>query len=752
MRVVWAISFALVMLLPIFSSAVRAEVDLAQSTQEVLFESGISTTNSTTINLMDKSTYRYEKDVVFADLPDVEGKYYGPYLQSSTLEFNHEGDLFQFVTNFTIGPSTIMNGVSEFWLRVPVMPYQYESWHIWCNWGYGKTFEIPSDSLFVAPYDVLFPGTELTRTWFPWSLYSDDSFDETGWTYYAYYRGFDNAPGNFWKPQAETYDILERDSGIYLKLQGIFKPNEQFLVSFTGQLREGERPRVFLSSDDFSLDQSQVFRFYNYWKLDDSGFLSFWEYLAFHPDVCGITFEENQTMDLMPAWAFVFVSGIGRDGMTSYRLRFADSDDYVTFPVRLESFTNGSYISLYFPYSVLQQYDTGPEGYMRNLDWSVEMALRTTGDPEYYFDVGGSPYYTRTFTVTTTVGYLLCTCPNPVYFDDGWTGPVILDVSVRPLTPCTLLFFGADISCPWSPGIPGQEIYQYPNNFSEYHHEDQRASWDSGTGVNAHILPLFKNVNETMALWAQVTETSYYTVYDFGWGIGYEFPGDTNIYMFLDGGGQYLYDGTYADFAEMVYDNRSFWQKLLDWFYELGGWIWDGLMWIWEQIVSFGTWIYNVLVEIIGWIVSVVKDIAGKVSHIIEGMLYGIPILVVLFVVNYAGQMLYTGRLPRLGKERRLYRKIKRGPFKTKTYRKIKHLREATPYLGKKRLRNAPGYVSSMPARYRTWRKYSWNKASRGPTDADIRRTERMRRSKTRERIREIESESRRRERARRNR
>ncbi len=85
--------------------------------------------------------------------------------------------------------------------------------------------------------------------------------------------------------------------------------------------------------------------------------------------------------------------------------------------------------------------------------------------------------------------------------------------------------------------------------------------------------------------------------------------------------------------------------------------------------MSIGNWIYTTISSIVGWIISVIKDIAGKVSNIVEGMLYGVPIMMILFAVTYTGQYLYTGRMPKFSKERRLLRKMRPSAIRAKTRR-----------------------------------------------------------------------------------
>jgi len=116
------------------------------------------------------------------------------------------------------------------------------------------------------------------------------------------------------------------------------------------------------------------------------------------------------------------------------------------------------------------------------------------------------------------------------------------------------------------------------------------------------------------------------------------------------------------DFLDTLKD-ESFWGEVIDTLAEavaaIVGFIWDGIQWVWNTLVSIGTWIYNTVSNIIGWIISVVTDIAGKVSAIVQEILYGMPIIILIFVVNYAGTALYSGHLPKLGKERRLLKRMR---------------------------------------------------------------------------------------------
>ncbi len=132
---------AIFLIVPLAPSVQAEAEDDTNSIIEIDFQPYHTDNNSTVVNMADKTTMSYEQDKILAALPGVEGKYHGPYLESSLFQFAHEGGYFFFHTNFTFGPETIMNGVSTFWVRIPVVPSQFEAWHVFCDWGYYNTLK-----------------------------------------------------------------------------------------------------------------------------------------------------------------------------------------------------------------------------------------------------------------------------------------------------------------------------------------------------------------------------------------------------------------------------------------------------------------------------------------------------------------------------------------------------------------------------------------------------------------------------------
>ena len=347
----WSVSIVFILLA--FASTVTAQTDDMTSSISVDLQPQYTDANSTEANLMDQTTITLEKDVMVNELNGIEGKYYGPYLQSSLYQFNHEGRYFQFYTNFTIGPDVIMNGASTFWVRVPIVPSQYDQWHVFCSWGYYDILEgnwadysmggpqLPWATAFVGPFGVppnLGGGIYAMPEWW--------------WFNSGYWAG----SGNVWNVNSttgDTYQVLNRDSGLYIEYKGLFHSNEQFTIAFTGLLKENEYPKVFISQERQDLNANQTFWFYDVYGLN--------------PSPPGFKYRAQESLAISAAWAFIFENGIGKYGQVSYKLKFRNAttdyvewggDDYDIGSLRYlrywdetPGYAVDSFISFYIPFS-----------------------------------------------------------------------------------------------------------------------------------------------------------------------------------------------------------------------------------------------------------------------------------------------------------------------------------------------------------------------------------------------------------------
>ena len=629
--------------------------DVKKDEIEVDFQPGIplENTDSSLANLLDTSTITYEKDVFFGVLPGIEGKYYGPYLKSSLLQFAHSDGTFQFYTNFTIGSEIIMNGASSFWVRVPIVPTEYQWWHLWCDWGYYGSIEETGEAINDRFFNAMMPWPNPD-----WDSVMVD-YDQ------PYYD-----PGNVWSTNtSSTYQLRESNTGLYIRYDGIFKPSQQFTMMFTGKLKPGAAPSIFVTQERLNLSLSQKYRFFEPYLVRQSGVAVDW----------GYKYDYNESIPLDPAWIFVFTSGLGREGMTSYRFMLQNTtNDYIQWggfvlngsmtADRFHTFFQHSYFSFYMPFTALSISDNFKVTAESTITWRVTLDLRTSVSGSMpLFELGGSSTTDIiTFDVTSCANYLLFSSPYSINDSIGGGTPdhQSIIITLRTVEPCEILLLGADLDQEHVGSTP----YAMDQYWAYYHHESERAKWNTSVSVNAHAYPLFISGQFTTGRWASVTPGKLYWNYDFGWGMGYWNPGQTQIYMFLDSGGKIFYNGSYAKFADQwnspsVLDVipttiAELWQKVKEFGAKIVGTIWDGIVTVWETLKSVAKWIYTTITELIGWIISVAKDIADKVSHVVEGMLYGMPILVLLFVVSYVGDMLYKGHIPKATKERRLLKKL----------------------------------------------------------------------------------------------
>jgi len=626
-----------VLLSTTFLPVVSAE-DYTGSSISVSLEPGASDQTSTTVNTADETNITKEMDAIYNYLPSgTEGKYYGPYLQSSLFQFSTTGGYFQFATNFTIGSDIIMNGVSNMYVRIPIVPAQYDWYHVVITWD--NRF----NAIETGP-DAWVSGITDTNIWKMVTPYELGDFD------YAHGPpGYEI--GNYWSFDGTNNSVLiPTDYGLFLNLNGQFLSGVQFTIAFTGHLAESNAPQVFLTQELWE-DTNYSYRFFDFKTLGNTA---------------KFTYDYSTNFALAPAFAFVFLNGIGKYGMTSYTMEFDDSDgedDSLQFygawmedfnttngQVSVEGFTNGSYFSFYMPFQSLYNFDTPGSA---EIDWEITVYLTYDWDfaeGGQYFMINGSKRDSQTFYVNDTSNYLLFTCPNKI-----WTDAFVIDESIaiclvlNPVQNCSLKLLGNVVDDDY-------ERLEQCNYYHEYYYQGMVSL------NNNELYPLFNSYSFTNTIWAQVTETSLYDIYDFGWGKGYNFPGETNIYIFLDDGGQYLYNGSYAGFVEN-WNNRdsedSFITMIMNALRNAVGWIWDGITWVWDTLVGIGTWIYNVISEFIDIIVTIAKDVISKVVSLVQGFIYGLPIIITLFVVNYAGQMFQTGHMPRARKERRKLKQLK---------------------------------------------------------------------------------------------
>ena len=675
----------------VFSPVVNADaMQYVSRENEIALKSGHSDQNSDVVNLMNESEIRQEKDIIYSDLPQgTEGKYYGSYLPASQVQFPTVGGYFQFATNYTISSSVIANGVSAFWLRVPVIPSQYQYWHLFCSWDsvYVEFFAMPGNSVVLqATYPV-----EVAKLSLPWYIggYYYRTLYPSGGSSPGFGSWDNNAPGNYWSlaDNESSPNIIQTQNGLYIFLQGVFKPNTQFTLSFTGRLFDNLNPNVFLTAETETVNESQSFRFFE-------------PYLYINPDHIiiddfGFSYDLTKTIPLKPAWDFVFISGIGKEGLLSYILEFNNQgldratagSTYAPYPNLFEGSDSQKvkqlyfrqtidkthmgatvdpvYFSFYMPFTVLRTNESDMDN---KISWDVTITIVASGINSARFNNSGIYYTSLILTVTDTENYLLFSAPYPIttlgfpFKRYDWSYVNII-INIAPIENCTLKLLAHEPS--------SKVIHGFGMSFQSAFSSPYYSSFRSDIKVGGLILPLFNDMFLDIGLITLITPSKLYNIYDFGWGKGYEIRGNTTLYFFLDDGGRFFLTASQKAIIDSLKTGGSgnssndplkpLWDVISGAITSLAGFIYDGITYIWNAIVGVATWIYNVVSEIVGWIISVIADIVDKVGNIVEGVLYGFPIMSVLFIVYYAGRYFSTGNIPNPVKEgRKLKRRLVR--------------------------------------------------------------------------------------------
>lgn len=619
------ISMLSVIFLPM---ATQAQIDVTTVERYIEFNPAYSEPG-TVSNLMDEGEQYLEKDVIYGSLPEgVEGRYFGPYLQSTLIQFHQLGGSIRFVSEFNFTSSIIMNGATQFWVRVPLDGRQYERMLL--------SIENRGDTISHTALDSY--GGVLTGA-----------------------RWIDNRIDN---------EVMFLETGIYVLVRGVFESDMRYVFHVQADAwSETTEHRMYLTMEDYRISRAwDRVQFYGNRTYDHIGEIE--------------TYKYDLSIDAGFSWAFVFTSGLG-DGLESFRLPFGHAasvysfmeedrmgnDGYVseyfsfrTYPIH-NATTNVSYISIYLPFEA-----------PNSVNWNVTLVCMTGSftDPT---DPSPSEFRNwQSWWVNSTNNILLTSS----IWEYNLSGPVTgqVDVFLRPVNSQSLPFYmtipALDYPDYWTV-YDGKFILPWARYYSNANESnlDSEFLWCYDTGQTMYFnkwyshLPLHYVATNGDSRWANVTQTAVETIYDFGWGKGYLYEGETVLVFFLnDGTSRFWYNQTLAD----GYDPDES-KGLLEWLLELvlivPGIIYDGLTWVWDQIKNIAEVIWANLVKFIGWIIDMATDVYNKVSDIVEGMLYGFPILIVLFLTNYFGNMLYTGKIPKLAKkysqkqQRRFKRKVK---------------------------------------------------------------------------------------------
>ena len=601
-----------------------------------------------------------EKDSLAFPSSEV-GKFYGPYVRSSQFQFTYSrGGIFLFNATYNFTKAQIMNGVSTFWIRWPVDPSLYDQFCI----RIGNYFKLGHIS-----------GSPIVDS----DQYQRCTNNGAS-TSASQLIGCSSCPGRIALSPSLGDDTVLTSSGIYTKEWAWLTPNRNYTFGFVGHLRSDTPPSVWVTIERYQTNNTTNYQVFNY--------------------LTGV--QHTETLALYPAFAFLFMSGVGIGGLTSYLVPFSNTTGtYVTELAGQGPIRCGDHISIYLPFFGADQ-----------VAFRIRVILRSSA-----LTLSGQELLTQEWN-TTAQNFLLTSSPYSYgemwSFDPGFNG--CSDTSLPGYACVTLdngsftvcssyepffVFISADRpvhllgAVPVEPKLVDSAITIDTGSTNV----KWRMDLNGGTGAwgvrydfsfpapytiaptSHHVVPLFGQASWTTGRWANVTPGEYYTIYDFGWGRAYLFPGQVNLTMFLNNGTAIGFDsigtvvtGTAAQQCQGLINITSVSQSpvsalqpVAEWVNELAcfvlglvgniiGIIVNVFNTIWDTLVSLGNWIYNTLVGIAQFVWNVIMAIVDAAVQTALALLTALPFIIVLFIAARG--------LPDLAEAKRAFSGKVRGSFK----------------------------------------------------------------------------------------
>lgn len=391
------------------------------------------------------------------------------------------------------------------------------------------------------------------------------------------------------------------DFGIYVDIFEMIQPGIVYKFEVDCEINDGRSGNTFLTVENYQISDSTEINFY---KLGDP--LDTWhgfQALTLIPTI----YDFNEVMEgIFPAWAFIFEQGVGKNGMYGMPLDFSNGQTLEYTPIiPNKSIVNNTNLSIYLPFR--------QRGASR-VDWDIEMSIDLASDLQWKNPVGGALTPTLNFQITDTENFLMFSSPfYLVTVDFGVVFPTDMTITLKPDKNITLL-----------------NQFDESQTLSKYKTIDG-LSFD----MDYFLIPEF-----TIGQWAKVTPSRYFTSYNFGWGTGFRFPGDSQIFFFLKGGTNIFLDVQISRFHTIL-TGQSFdiglgpVQPFFDAISNISGNVNGFIDTQWEHILNFGNFIQSNFLSFKKFLIDVFTEIKNIVTNIGFGLSFSAPFIIFLLTANF---------------------------------------------------------------------------------------------------------------------
>jgi hypothetical protein len=569
-------------------------LDIGHSLEDNAYTSGVSLLEEQAVLQPD----------ILEEYISMDGVYYGNMIPASTIDLgiNQKADI---ITWITLDPNVLSSGCSDYWLRLPLDGTRIES--------------------FSLSIDYLYPfgrGADASP------LYNIGDFSRLKWTQdgilininqhilsTTYKLWKDNYPAGFPDEIAEYADRERYE--FRLGIEDI-TPKRDYSI------------RLLVTEEDYTQNDTITM------------------------DI-GATEVTKQLYGCKLAWSFVFLSGC--PATTLYSSDSGTSIFGITQYVGGGSpFNIGDYVTVMLPF------------YGTNIDWSVYLYVDYTIAPEtdekgWSIDwsttvtdsflyqglkglvTGEEIHYTLETEESLTADYTLSfsdvtnilAFTVPLQINASWNNFSMVFVPSEPVE----MFFARtptkafEYNLTFEPAIPRVTFMDYSYGI--------RNTFDSN---------LFITVEPTSGLYATVTWTSDYVIYDFGYTKGYQYPGEVDIWVTLDNETEIYFSGNIG----LLYDElltmkqgfiqpekagvvntflNSLYYQILNGVQGIKDTISGTIETLFSYITGFLNWLGRFVIDLVGKIIAWLQEFVQYLGNIIKGVFMIAPLWVVLMVSRF---------------------------------------------------------------------------------------------------------------------
>jgi len=505
------------------------------------------------------SNFTMESDFILSEI-ETDGIYYGPYAQSSLFQFDHIGGNVVISSMFKFTQQQIINGCSRFTARLPTL---------WTARGEN----IYSGILFTIKNEL---------------------------NIIIYSRTITNA----------SYLVEMGNYGIYIDCLIPIIPNKNYTFTMDCSLLDNKKPIALLTIEQLQISNVSDVRFYKT-AASESSWGTIWT-----PTM----YDFTETLEyIYPAWAFIFVEGMGENGIYGTDLEFSNGETLQAWDAFSIATINGTNLSIYLPFR---------QRSAEKVDWVITLTLFSDYADIHFINPANVADERSSITmwINDTEHYLL-------FSSAFW-------IELRPGFP-PFVSGGGTVTIELEPNRDITLINQYNSSLRP----------DPYWGLHQfYILPdnekismnYFISMTYTEGQWAIVEPSRYYTSYDFGWGNGKIYPGIATMVFYIENGSSIFASGSLEGLRNSIYygkppdeDEGGILERILRFVKTIPGKVRGFIDYLWGKIKALGNFVWNMFMGLIDWLIEIVSTIKDYATSILYGFLNALVPLSIMTIIKF---------------------------------------------------------------------------------------------------------------------